>query len=140
MKNFKYIAYGLAFVAFIFSVSYLYSSYTSTPTEPENFLDNIVMVFSNVMLILVFLFLGKSAVINNSTKMKAMKVAKWITFVLLVYVVFSFSVFMNFTLNYGFFEGRNLFYQIVSLVLSLSLISYFIYRIQEINKKLNIVV
>lgn len=137
MKNIKYITFFLACITFILSIKYLYNSYTSTSANPENFLNNIILVFSNIMLVLVFLFLGKSYVITNSNKIDELKRAKLIIFILLIYIVFSFSVLMNFTLSSGLFEGEYLFNQISSILLSILLIGYFIYRLKEINNGIN---
>lgn len=137
MKNIKYITFILACLTFILSIKYLYNSYTSTPTNPENFLNNIVLVFSNIMVVLVFLFLGKSYVIINSNKIDELKKAKLVIFILLIYIVFSFSVLMNFTLSFGFFDGEYLFNQIASILLSILLIGYFIYRLKVVNNGIN---
>ena len=137
MKNIKYITFFLACITFVLSIKYLYNSYISIPANPENFLNNIILVFSNIMVVLVFLFLGKSYVINNSNKIDEMKKAKLIIFILLIYIVFCFSVLMNFTLSFGFFYGEYLFNQISSILLSILLIGYFIFRLKEINNRIN---
>lgn len=136
MKNIKSITCLLAFMAFILSTKYLYNSYSNVPSNPEKFLNNFVLVFSNIMLVLVFLFMGKSFVINNSNKIDELNKAKLIIIILLVYIVFNFSVLMNFTFNYGLFNGESLFNQISSMVLSLLLISYFIFRLNGINNEM----
>ncbi len=137
MKNIKYITFFLACITFILSIKYLYNSYTSTPENPRKFLNNIILVYSNIMVVLVFLFIGKSYVITNSNKIDELKKAKLIIFILLIYIVFSFSVLVNFTLSFGFFDGEYLFDQIFSILLSILLIGYFIFRLKEINNGMN---
>ncbi len=138
MKKIVKITYVLAFVAFLLSAKYLYNSYINTYVDSEIFLNNIILAFSNSILVVVFLYMGKNDIMYNSEiRKQQLKKDKFFNFLLLVYVVFCLCILFNFTSNFGFFTGESLFNQIVSFLLSVLLIGYFIFRLKLINKKLS---
>lgn len=138
MKDFNRISYLLAFFATLMSAKYLCNSFNNISLGGESFFENIVLVFSNLLMTFVFLFVAKSYLIYGSNKLIEIKRAKSFSFTILLYVVFSLCVLINFTLEYGFFSGEILFNQITSIILSLLITIFLIQRLTFFNSSLKI--
>lgn len=105
--------------SFVLSVKYLYNSWEFLNVNNTKFVDNIVLVFSNLTMSTLFVYLY-----NNQEKLSNSLLIRILLFTYLLYVVFCVCVLMNNILAYGFYNGESLFYQIISIFLSILIITY----------------
>lgn len=105
--------------SFVLSVKYLYYSWEFLNVNNTKFVDNIVLVFSNLTMSTLFVYLY-----NNQKKLSNTMLIKTLLLFYLLYVVFCVCVLMNNILAFGFYNGESLFYQITSIVLSILIITY----------------
>jgi len=106
-------------------------------SNSSDFLNNIILVFSNISLSLVFIAIFRESFYKSNYYIKNLLVFRTTLILIFLYTVFCFCFFMNHLLEFGFNKGESLAYQITSIVLFIFSVSYIIYIYKEVNIKIN---
>lgn len=133
----KNISVILSTLSIILSMKYLYNSFSFMNINDDEFFNNIVLVFSNISMSLVFITIFKESLYKSNFNIKNLLRFRLMLILIFLYTVFCFCFFMNHLLEFGFNRGESLAYQIISVILSIISISYIFYIFKRLSARIN---
>jgi len=133
----KNISIILSTLSIILSMKYLYNSFSFMNMNDNEFSNNIVLVFSNISISLVFITLFKESLYKSNFNIKNLLIFRLMLILIFLYTVFCFCFFMNHLLEFGFNRGESLVYQIASVILFIISVSYILYISKRLSAQIN---
>lgn len=133
----KSVALMLSVMSIILSMKFLYNSFDYWNGINDGFYNATVMVFSNIVLALVFIAIYLDKDSTNTNEMIKSNLIRIIIIFLFVYLIICFCIFMNNLFEFGFSSGENLTYQISVILFFLLSVGYTIYILKEKNEYCN---